>query len=207
MLVFFRENLALLAVPKTGTTAYEMALKRRADIIFAGRRKHANASFFHRKLGPFLKSAYGLTPERMAVIRQPIDHMRSWYRYRARDEIRGKPASTAAMTFDDFIEAALLKEPPECAKVGSQEGFLIMRRGQVPVHHLFAYDAQPLIRGFLEERFKRKLELKQYNVSPNIEAPLDPEVEARFRAAREKEFALYDRVKAAGGHLRQLLED
>lgn len=205
MLIFFKENLALLAVPKTGTTSYEMALKRRADIIFSGRRKHANLSFFHRKLGPFLESAYGLTPERMAVIREPIDHMRSWYRYRARDALIGKPASTAGMSFDDFIEAALMPRPPEQAKVGSQEGFLVMARGQVPVHHLFAYDAQPLIRGFLEERFRRKLKLKQYNVSPQMDAPLSPELEARFRNLRQKEFALYEQVRAAGGHLQQLL--
>lgn len=206
MLIFFKENLAMLAVPKTGTTSYERALKPQADIIFAGRRKHANASFFHRRLGPFLKAAYGLTPERMAVMRDPIDHMRSWYRYRARDELRGKPTSTAEMSFDDFILAALQKRPPEAAKVGSQEGFLIMARGQVPVHHLFAYESQPLIRAFLENRFRRKLKLKDYNVSPPIDAPLSAEVEARFRAARAREFALYQRIADAGGHLRQVLD-
>lgn len=207
MLIFFKENLAMLSVPKTGTTSYERALRARADIIFTGKRKHTNASFFHRKLGPFLKSAYGFTPERMAVIRDPLDHMRSWYRYRARDEIRGMKASTAEMSFDDFLEAALAPKPPVFAKVGSQEGFLIMRKGLVPVHHLFAYEAQPAIRGFLEERFQTGLKLKQYNVSPPVEAPVSPEVEARFRAAREKEFALHARVMESGGHLQQVLED
>ncbi|MEZ5714135.1 MAG: hypothetical protein R3D85_02510 [Paracoccaceae bacterium] len=196
----------MLAVPKTGTTSYERALKTQADIIFAGRRKHTNASFFHRRLGPFLKAAYDLTPERMAVMRDPIDHMRSWYRYRARPELRGKPTSTAEMSFDDFVLAALQKRPPEVAKVGSQEGFLILAKGQVPVHHLFAYESQPLIRAFLEERFKRKLKLKEYNVSPRVEAPLSAEVEAKFRAGRAREFELYDRVVQAGGHLHQMVE-
>lgn len=207
MLVFFRQNLAMLAVPKTGSTAYAMALRPRADIVFSGQRKHVTAVFFHRKFAPFLKDAFDFTPERLAVIRDPLDHARSWYRYRQRDEVKGK-RSTRGMSFDAFLDAAISDSPPPCAGIGSQASFLTLpRRKIVPVHHLFAYDAQDRLKGFLEERFGRMIELKPHNVSPPIEAEASADALARFRAARAEDFALYERVRAAGGHLHQLLED
>lgn len=35
MLVFYKERLAFLSVPKTGTTAYESALAARADMVIS----------------------------------------------------------------------------------------------------------------------------------------------------------------------------
>jgi hypothetical protein len=204
--IYFKENLAMLAVPKTGSTAYEMALKRRADIIFQGRRKHMTAGQFSRRFAPFLKEMYDLTPERMAVIRDPLEHMRSWYRYRLRDGLEGSKNSTQGLSFDDFVLAAIAKSPPPHARVGSQGSFLGLRNGATPLHHIFAYEAQPVLRGFLEERFRRKLKLKEVNVSPPAPAPISPEVETRLRAARAADFDLHDRVIQAGGHLHQLLD-
>ncbi|WP_306005019.1 hypothetical protein [Aquicoccus porphyridii] len=207
MQVFFKENLAFLAVPKTGTTAYEMALRRHADIMFSGHGKHANAAFFHRKIAPFLDDAYGLTPERMAVIRDPLDQARSWYRYRQRDEIGNSKRSTRGVSFDDFIRATIRDDPPAFANVGSQGAFLTLKTSrEMPLHHLFAYEAQDVLRGFLEERFGRTIKLKSYNVSPQLDADLSPETEAAFRTARALDYELHSRVMDAGGHLHQLLE-
>ena len=55
MQIYFNQNLAFLAIPKTGTTAYEMALRKEADIIFAKRRKPMTAGQFQRRMMPFLK--------------------------------------------------------------------------------------------------------------------------------------------------------
>ena len=35
MLIFYKERLAFLSVPKTGTTAYETALRDRADMVIS----------------------------------------------------------------------------------------------------------------------------------------------------------------------------
>ena len=72
MQIFFKQNLAMLAVPKTGTTALEAALRGKADILFKGRRKHMSAAAFDKHCAPFLRNAYKLTPERIAVIRDPL---------------------------------------------------------------------------------------------------------------------------------------
>lgn len=201
MQVFFKQNLAILAVPKTGTTAYEAALKGKADIVFRGRRKHMSAEAFDTHCAPFLKNAYELTPERIAVMRDPLDHMRSWYRYRRRDALHGSKKSTANMSFEAFVTDAITRPVPPHANVGTQWKFLSLKDGRLPLHHLFAYERQEVFLKFLEARFGRAFELPQVNVSPRAEAPLSPETEAAFRAARAKDFALYDRVIAAAGHL------
>ena len=69
------------------------------------------------------------------------------------------------------------------------------------MQHLFAYESQPAFRDFLADRLGREIKLKPKNVSPDVPAPLSSEVEAQLRAARAKEFALYDRLMAAEGYL------
>ncbi len=202
MLIFVRQSLAFIAVPKTGTTAIEMALRSRADIVFARRFKHITAQRFHTRIAPLLADTFGLTPERFAVMRHPEEQIRSWFRYRRREERRGHEKSTRNMTFDDFVEAVISDDPPPVADIGSQRGMLTSPRGELLVHHLFAHERPLRLHAFLADRFGEGLELKPRNVSPRIDAPLDPAVRARLRAAREEEFTLYERLVAAGGYLR-----
>lgn len=196
--IYFKQKLAFLAVPKTGTTAYEIALRNEADIVFAKRRKHMTAGQFQRRMMPFLKGFYDLEPERMAIMRDPIEQIRSWYRYRS---VAGKKNSAAHVSFDEFVLAAIQDPEPPFAAIGSQYGFLTMVDGKQPVEHLFAYETQKVVRNWLEARFEQHLKFPIKNVSPNTPTPLSPDVEAKLREARAPEFALYDRILQAGGHL------
>ncbi|MBU2983380.1 hypothetical protein KO498_16360 [Lentibacter algarum] len=201
MQVFFKQNLAILAVPKTGTTAYETALKGKADIVFKGRRKHMSAAAFDQHCAPFLQATYKLTPERVAVMREPLDHLRSWFKYRTRDVLKGDKRSTFGMSFEDYVQIAIDAPTTPCANVGTQFKFLSLRGGEIPLHHVFAYEAQPVFLDFLEERFKREITLPEINKSPQIDTPLSDDLKAAFKAARRKDYALYERVQEAGGHL------
>jgi hypothetical protein len=201
MLIFSAENLAYLAVPKTGTTAVELALKARADIVFARGRKHMPAQRFHAKVAPFLDSAFGLRPDRIAVMRDPVDQLGSWYRYRTTADMRGSDRSTADISFDQFIHDVIKDDPPPHAGVGSQFRFITSGQGDVLVHKLFAYEHRPKFHGFLEERFGEGLEFKIRNVSPDGETALEPATLAKLRTARAEEFALHDRLMDAGGAL------
>ncbi|MBO9477959.1 hypothetical protein J7382_10470 [Shimia sp. R11_0] len=204
MLVFFKQNLAFLSVPKTGSTAYELALRPRADVIFTKRVKHMTIGKYHAKMAPFLKETYGITPERMAVVRDPIDHARSWYKYRSPHRMApSNPACHGGISFDDFLLDAISDTPSKPAGIGSQASFLSLGVGDVPVHHLFAYEHQDLLQAFLLERFGRPIVPQQKNVSPDVDAPVSPEVAEKFRAARPADFTLYDRVMQAGGVLRE----
>lgn len=199
--IFFKENLAILAVPKTGTTAYERTLRPHADIVFAKGRKHMTAGQYHNKTSKFLRRLYGISPEVLAVMRNPLEQLRSWYRYRSRLANAGH--GTAGISFDAFVEAVLQDDPPLFAQIGSQHHFLTLRDGRLPVHHLFAYENQNQFRKFLCQRFDQQLEFRPQNVSPAKQAPLSPEIEARLRQVRAKEFELYQRLRDSGGYLHQ----
>ncbi len=202
MLVFFKQNLAFLSVPKTGSTAYELALRPKADITFTKRVKHMTIGKFHLRMAPFLFDTYGVAPERMAVVRDPIDHARSWYKYRSPARMDAdNPACHGGISFDDFILDAISDTPSKPAGIGSQASFLSLAPGIVPIHHLFAYDQLDLLQLFLSQRFGETIIPKVKNVSPVVNAPISPEVAAKFRAARPEDFELYDRTKQAGGVL------
>lgn len=206
MLIFSHAKLAYLAVPKTGTTAAEMALKPRADIVFTKSRKHMSAQRFHRKIAPFLLDTFELAPDRVAVMRNPVEQIRSWYRYRSGDRQIGTPRSTNGCSFDEFVLAVISDSPPEFAAIGSQYNMLtsgnLNKDGNVLVHHLFTYENQVGFRNFLTDRFGEEILLQQKNVSPATVAPLDPAVEQQLRLARPREFGLYDRIIQSDGHLK-----
>lgn len=201
MQIFFKQNLAILAVPKTGTTALETALRGKADIQFKGRRKHMSAAAFDTYCAPFLQQAYDLTPERVAVMRDPLDHLRSWYKYRTRDALLGNKKSSAGMTFETYVQDALRDSRQPHVNVGTQHRFLTRQNGTLPLHHIFAYEDMPLLLDFLCERFDRDIKLPKANASPQIDATISPETEARFKSLRADDYALYNRLRAAGGHL------
>lgn len=201
MLIFSPQRLAFLAVPKTGTTAIEMALRPHADILFAKRRKHVTATRFANKIAPFLHATLDLRVETFAVIRDPISQIRSWYRYRSGPRQAGTAVSTGGCSFDDFVRAVIAPDPPDFAGIGSQHRFLTSGAGDVLVTHLFAYETPQALHSFVDSRFGQEITFGRKNVSPPLPAPLSAEVEAQLRAARAAEFALYERVMQAGGHL------
>ncbi|MDG1472947.1 MAG: hypothetical protein P8Q26_15490 [Ascidiaceihabitans sp.] len=201
MLVFSDQNLVFLAVPKTGTTAVEMALKNKADIILTKGRKHTPALRYRNKIAPFLHDTFAITPDPIAVMRDPIEQIRSWFRYRSGPRQAGTPKGTGGCSFDDFVLGVIADKPPVFAGIGSQYNFLTSAKGEVLVKHLFAYERQPVFRGFLNETFGEAIVFKQKNVSPPMDAPLSQAVEDQLRVARAPEFALYQRILDAGGHL------
>ena len=143
-----------------------------------------------------------MTPSSFAVMRNPIDQIASWYRYRQNVSEANSERSTEGRSFDEFVLAVIEEEPPVFAAIGSQHNFLSTRRGRVAVTHLFAYEKMQLLQDFIAEQFGEKLTFKQKNVSAYADTTLSPDVEAMLRVAREKEFALYDRLMAEDGYLK-----
>ena len=192
MLIFSAQNLVLLSVPKTGSTAMEVALKPWADIAFYKHRKHTPLRRYQRKIAPFLQTAFDLEPETMAVIRAPLDHVRSWYRYRA---------PTLGVDFDGFVQAVLSPSPPDWARIGSQHNFLTGRDGTPGITHLFAYEAQPVLRAWLSDRMGKEITIKPQNVSKPAPTHITPATLAQFDSAYAAEIALHAKALAAQGHL------
>lgn len=196
MLVFWKSRLVLLAVPKTGTTALEQALLPLADsaILNPPQMKHVTAQRYRNKLSGFFEQRGARPMELMAVVRDPLEWLGSWYRYRARPEIAGTENSTAHVSFEAFVDAWLQDEPPEFARVGRQSRFVAGKQGGVAVDHLFAYERLDLAVAFLEERLRARIALERRNVSPRTDLHLSPEMHARLRNEARADFDLWDRV-------------
>ncbi|MBB3995813.1 hypothetical protein GGR95_003477 [Sulfitobacter undariae] len=196
MLVFFKERLAFLSVPKTGTTAYQTALAPRADLVIANPPllKHAPVYRYNRFIRPMFQNVCNAEMELMAVMRDPISWLSSWYRYRQRPFMVDKPNNTFGITFDEFVLAYMQGKRPGFAEVGSQLKFLERQPNGTGVTHLFSYEDQPRLKAFLEERLEVKLSLERENVSPELEITLSADVEMRFRRKFAEEFALYDSI-------------
>jgi hypothetical protein len=196
MLLFWKAKLVLLAVPKTGTTALEEALLPHADaaILNPPDKKHVTARRWRAQLAPYFENKGARPLETMAVIREPVDWLKSWYRYRARPEIAGSPASTAGIDFDAFVTGWLSDPEPEFARVGRQSRFVSDASGRVIVDHLFRYDALPAAVAFLEGRLNCSLTLPRRNVSPSAALALSPALEARLRREAAADFALWDSI-------------
>lgn len=194
MLVFWKEKLAFLAVPKTGTTALEGALAPRASIVIRDppELKHSAVYRYRRWLDPFFEKAGKQKMETMAVVRHPVDWLKSWYKYRHRDEIAGHPNSTQGLSFDAFVTDYCRNAQPPHAVVGSQAKFLLDGAGRLGVDHLFRYEDPDALMAFIEARLGIRPEPKRLNVSPPLELELSPEVEALFRQKRAQEFEVWE---------------
>ncbi|AXI46616.1 gamma-glutamyl kinase [Sulfitobacter sp. SK012] len=196
MLVFFKERLAFLSVPKTGTTAYEAALAPRADVVISDPPllKHAPVYRYNRFIRPMFLKVCDAELELMAVMREPVSWLSSWYRYRRRPFIEGKANSTHGVSFDEFVLAYMKGQRPSFADVGSQFKFLESQPNGTGVTHLFRYEDQPRLQKFLTDRLGVKLDLARENVSPKMETPLSEDVLTRFQRKFADEFELYDSI-------------
>lgn len=196
MLVFYKERLVLLAVPKTGTTALQTALRDRADIIVSDppELKHAPVYRYNRFFRPMFEKVCDAHMETVAIMREPISWLGSWYRYRRRPFMKGKSNATFNVSFDDFVQAYLRGDQPDFAKVGSQAKFLEPRPNGTRVTHLFRYENPEPLAGFLAERLGEMPELKRENVSPEMTLELSQATEQKYRRKCAEEFTLYQEI-------------
>ncbi|MES0861434.1 sulfotransferase family 2 domain-containing protein [Ruegeria sp. SCPT10] len=194
MLVFYKERLAFLSVPKTGSTAYHTALGSRADLVITGppELKHAPVRRFDRFFQNMYRKMYDTEMEIMAVVREPIDWLGSWYRFRGRDDRIGHPHSTRDLSFDEFVHAYMQNPRPEFADVGSQSQFFRPRNNGVGASYVFKYEHQDKILNFLQDRLQMDITLPLENVSPARNMTLTSETEAMFRKKHAEEFATHD---------------
>ncbi len=192
MLISIDKRLAFLAMPKTGTTALHKALAPHCEIRFgrAPRPKHMSMRVFEEFMLPYLREIGAGDTETVCVIREPIDWLGSWYRYRT--QFRPKAKSTKGISFETFVEGYLEKPQPEYAKVGRPTRFVAGRSGKPAVTHMFRYENIPGMVAFLEKRFGKTIRLPEANVSPRGgEMALSPALRTRLETERAEDFALY----------------
>jgi hypothetical protein len=201
MLVFWKARLVLMAVPKTGSTALEAAYLPLADASFVNppRLKHMTVRRYRRQLARVFEQD-GRPMELMAIMREPVDWLSSWYRYRSRPSLAGQPQSTADIDFTAFVEAWLSDDAPEYARIGRQSRFLSEEDGTSGVDHLFRYDRMDAALGFLGDRLGATPEVGRMNMSPaGPSTDLPGATLDRLRHHASEDFALWDALCARSG--------
>ena len=196
-MIFWQEKLAVLAMPKTGTTALEKAAAPFADMVFSHppAAKHMPVRVFNRFMRPYLAKIGLPDVQTMAVMREPVDWLGSWFRYRQRDFLADSVKSTRGKTFDEFVSVYLQDgERPAFVQVGQQSRFLGLQHDDGGVDHLFRYDDLDGACSFLQQRLGRKLTLPFANVSPKSEIALTPATEALLRSRHKIDFDCFDAI-------------
>lgn len=201
MLIFNKAKLVVFSVPKTGTTALESALAPHAAlaVLDPPELKHAPVYRYNRFFRPMVEKFIGDDVETVAVLREPVSWLGSWYRYRARPFLKGRPVSTEGMSFDAFVEAYLQDERPPFANVGSQAKFVEPRPNGTSISRFFRYEELDSFVQFLEARLARKIELPNVNVSPRAQLSLSASLKAELNERCAEDFALWE---AAGSRHR-----
>jgi hypothetical protein len=194
MLIFWKERLVFLSTPKTGSTSIETALESLAHVAI--RRppelKHMPAHDFRSSYGPYLEARAGEKFTTIALMREPIDWLGSWYRYRQRDELGEKDRSTRGLDFATAAEGYLADPVARNMDVGSQAGFLCDPQGNVAVDRLFRYERIDQFLEFLEDRLNCEIILPRLNVSPAGQTNLPAKVVERLKNRFERDYSIYN---------------
>jgi hypothetical protein len=200
MLVFSKAKLVFLSVPKTGTTAFQVALEPLATMIVRDppELKHAPVYRYNRFYRPSFEKFIGTDLTVLAVMREPVDWLGSWYRYRKRSFLDGERTSTKNISFDAFVDAYATGDPPPFANVGSQARFLRPHQNGTSVTHVFRYDDQAGLISFLEERLETKIVTEKINASPKELLELSEETESKLRRKCALDFEVYNSIKGGG---------
>lgn len=201
MLIFWDQRLVFLATPKTGSTAIEAALAAQAAVAVTRPPllKHTPGYRYRRFIQPYLEKSAGAPFTAVALMREPVDWLASWYRFRRRADLPDAARSTADMSFEQFVEGYVARPQPAYADVGAQSRFLAGRKPGQQIEHLFAYERMEDFVAFMSGRLGCALSLPRVNVSPPADCALGPRTAGRLRHHCAAEFALYDAVLQGHG--------
>ena len=171
MLVSLSHRLVILAMPKCASTAMEKALAPHMDVVISNlpAAKHTSARKYIRHLKRYCEGVAGGPVETVCLFREPTAWLKSWWRYRARQNVPNPERSTRDLDFERFVQFYLDGARPP-ADVGRQSRFVSGPEGNVAVDRLFAYEDLDACVDFLSGRLNTRIELERSNVSPPAHA-------------------------------------
>jgi hypothetical protein len=193
MLIFWEQRLVFLATPKAGSSAVEAALEPLAAVAMQrpDDLKHMNAQDYHRHIAPYLTARTGTQFSTVALMREPIGWLRSWYRFRLRDDADTPGHPMRGKNFDAFARDFASDSPPAHANIGSQSAILTGPDGAPLIDRIFRYENIDAFVHFLEDRLDCAITLPRVNVPPAVDVQLSADTEAQLQEVMAADFALY----------------
>ncbi|MDM7255158.1 MAG: hypothetical protein P3W90_000475, partial [Paracoccus sp. (in: a-proteobacteria)] len=138
----------------------------------------------------WLRDASGEDFTTVALMREPVDWLRSWYRFRRSEDAGPTASEMAHMNFEHFVESYLSDDPEPYARVGTQSEFLTLD-GKPGVDQIFRYEDMANFLSFMESRLHCAITLPRINVPPAAETPMSPQLAARLAEKLAVDNALY----------------
>lgn len=196
MLIFWDKRLVFLATPKAGSTAVEAALESLANVAVQrpAPLKHTDLHRYRAHIAPWLHAVTGEHFTTVALMREPLGWLRSWYRFRLRDDIDDPDHAMVGVSFPDFAQAYADPQGKDFRAIGTQSDFLT--HDQDRVDRIFRYEEIEGFTHFLEDRLDCAISLPRVNVPPAVDVSLDDSQEAALRRIMARDIALYDGLGA-----------
>lgn len=205
MLLAPRHGFVFLAMPRAASTSIEQAFRPYAELpVQKNPFKHTTYEEFQRFVRPYLEAkGFGRDSyEVVCAVREPIDWLNSWWRYRSREELadpshRNHQNYAGHVSFEQFVRAyverkeqfARLEDP---AGVRRPADFVRARPGQPEIDRVFRFDRLDLLVEYLREKVGREVKVRVKNVAPERSLSLSGECERELRAFFAPEYEIYE---------------
>ncbi|WP_194865053.1 sulfotransferase family protein [Alloalcanivorax profundimaris] len=207
MLLSSKHGFAFLCMPKCASTSIEIALRNYCTVRITGQPdlKHMDARTYHRYIGDMHKKLLpDVSIEVVCMMREPLEWLHSWYRYRTREELKdpthpNRNNYTGGLEFDEFLKAYMSRERPPFADVGSQRQFLELENGSLGVDRIFRVDDMEGLKSYFREKLGEEIEIPNENVSPSMPMELGRFREWRIKRYLSKEYELYHSLPGGSG--------
>ncbi len=207
MLIFVEKRLILYSMPKTGTTSIQKALEKSATIRFSRTGKfglkHIDAENF-QKWGKTLKDQFpGDKFVSCCVMREPIDLLRSWYKYRSRKNIKSVERSTSNITFDKYINNLYEKKNQDKSSRSLFDGQsrFLFPKDKMLIDRIFPYGKFDSFIEFITNKIGKDFEIPRINISPKIaekELVLKEDTLKKIEKYISFDKAIYDQILKLG---------
>ncbi|KEO51742.1 hypothetical protein [Thioclava pacifica] len=196
MLIFWKQRLAFLATPKAGSSAVEAALEPLAELAVTRppELKHVSGLDFRTHFAPFLSAQAGAPFTTIALMREPIDWLRSWYRFRLFDVGANGPEVSPSCSFEQFARDFISYPRPEIADFPTQSEFLCDGSGTPLVDRIFPYERIGDFVHYLEDQLDFAITLPRVNVPPAADVGLSAATEEALRDTMAPDIALYAQI-------------
>ncbi len=161
--------------------------------------KHMTYGRFIKYVSPLIEQSCGFNREDyevVALMREPLSWLNSWYRYRQRFGVSPEK-STVGLTFESFVQDYMRENQPPYAALGNQLSML-RDRDRVGVDRVFPYEDFGEFTDWVSARIGKKFELPTVNESRKTSTELSEETMSRLRTHLSGPVAFHSLLSADG---------
>ena len=197
---------AFICVPKCASTAIEAAIQPYCNVSLGGHPslKHMPYHEAQGRIFQYHEKRIKSRLETFCVMRDPLDWICSWYRYRKRTEFsnpkhRDANKSTKEINLKDFIHEYCktgIRRP--FARIRNQSHFICETNGKPGPDFIFSFNNLNMLESFLTEKVGQEIRLTEKNTSPKESIDIADVEKEMLKDKLAEDFRLYHKVNKTG---------